>query len=169
MSAFPSPFQSPITGYHLVSPELDSCRILPRQSFHLSPGSRYHCSVGRSRCQSFPSPFQSPITGISSGKPRTQTRIGTFPGKVPIRVQAPDTTARSEDPDVIFSIAIPVADNGSSSGKPRTQSSYRNLPRQSSHSSPGPDTTARSEYPDVIFSIAIPVADNRDVHPGSPQ
>ena len=117
---------------------------------------------------SFPSPFQSPITGISLGKSPAQTHISGFPDIVAVRVKAPDPTARTEDPYVILSIAIPVADNRYVIGQSPAQTHISGFPDIVAVRVKAPDPTARTEDPYVILSIAIPVSNNR-LSSGSPQ
>jgi hypothetical protein len=49
--------------------------------------------------------------GFVVGQAPAQALVRDFPRKVPVRVKAPDATARPEDPNIIFIIAIPVANN----------------------------------------------------------
>ncbi len=86
-----------------------------------------------------------------------QTLARTVPRIVAICVKTPDAIAWAEYPDVVFSVAIPVADHRYVSGHSPTQTLVRTVPRIVAICVKTPDAVARAEYPDVIFS-SHPVA-----------
>jgi hypothetical protein len=106
---------------YITSTSYSECLIILRMKIAIVDAITITCQINRNQVHGgknkknekifltfFPIPNNRKIIVLSP----THARVRDFPCKVPVRVKTPDAVRRPEYPDVIVSIAIPVANDG---------------------------------------------------------